>query len=125
MDVMVAYANLRGWQTAKAGRPDIHRAGNALLRALAEGKIPWAFCPPNTAANFVIKDGIWLSSNTSELMDTEGENDSEEDHTSHGSEESQVAESDKEEGVAPSAGLSRFSALSLDASDESSVEEED
>jgi hypothetical protein len=29
MDILVAYADLKGWQTAKAGRPDIHRAGNA------------------------------------------------------------------------------------------------
>lgn len=28
-DVLVAYANAKGWLTAKAGRPDIHRAGNA------------------------------------------------------------------------------------------------
>lgn len=29
MEILVAYANLKGWVTAKAGRPDIHRAGNA------------------------------------------------------------------------------------------------
>lgn len=29
MDVLAAFANARGWMTAKAGRPDIHRAGNA------------------------------------------------------------------------------------------------
>lgn len=29
MDILTAYANLKGWVTAKAGRPDIHRAGNA------------------------------------------------------------------------------------------------
>ena len=29
MDVLVAYANQKGWMTAKAGRPDVNRAGNA------------------------------------------------------------------------------------------------
>ena len=28
-DIMTAYANKKGWVTAKAGRPDINRAGNA------------------------------------------------------------------------------------------------
>lgn len=29
MDVLVAFATKKGWFTAKAARPDIHRAGNA------------------------------------------------------------------------------------------------
>ena len=29
MDIMVAHANKKGWVTAKAGRPDVNRAGNA------------------------------------------------------------------------------------------------
>jgi hypothetical protein len=29
MDVMTAYATQKGWLTAKAGRPDVNRAGNA------------------------------------------------------------------------------------------------
>lgn len=32
MDLMTAYAKKRGWVTAKAGRPDISRAGNASKR---------------------------------------------------------------------------------------------
>src|SRR6266702_1143300 len=32
MDIMTAYAKKRGWVTAKAGRPDINRAGNASKR---------------------------------------------------------------------------------------------
>lgn len=35
MDVMTAYATQKGWLTAKAGRPDVNRAGNASeLRSL-------------------------------------------------------------------------------------------
>ena len=29
MDILTAYADAKGWVTAKAGRPDVHRAGNA------------------------------------------------------------------------------------------------
>ena len=29
MDVLAAYAGKKGWVTAKAGRPDVNRAGNA------------------------------------------------------------------------------------------------
>lgn len=29
MDIMEAYAHKKGWVTAKAGRPDVNRAGNA------------------------------------------------------------------------------------------------
>jgi len=29
MDVLTAYAGAKNWVTAKAGRPDINRAGNA------------------------------------------------------------------------------------------------
>ncbi|KIK96377.1 hypothetical protein PAXRUDRAFT_10847 [Paxillus rubicundulus Ve08.2h10] len=64
-DIMIAYAEKKGWVTAKAGRPDIHRAGNAILRLVAEGKIPWAFWPPGgpssvADANAYDGNGIWL-----------------------------------------------------------------
>ena len=29
MDILTAYGDFKGWVTAKAGRPDVHRAGNA------------------------------------------------------------------------------------------------
>lgn len=35
-EIMTAYANKKGWVTAKAGRPDIHRAGNASEYPLIE-----------------------------------------------------------------------------------------
>ncbi|KAL9934060.1 hypothetical protein V8E36_007142 [Tilletia maclaganii] len=35
-----------GFRTAKANRWDTNRAGNWVMRALAEGRIPWAFRPP-------------------------------------------------------------------------------
>lgn len=44
--ILEALAIRHQYKTAKAGRPDLNRAGNGLLRLLAEGKIPWAFRPP-------------------------------------------------------------------------------
>ena len=29
MDILTAFADSKGWVTAKAGRPDVHRAGNS------------------------------------------------------------------------------------------------
>ncbi|KAH9044559.1 P-loop containing nucleoside triphosphate hydrolase protein [Lactarius pseudohatsudake] len=66
MDLMTAYANKRGWVTAKAGRPDVNRAGNAILRFLAEGKIKWAFWPPGYDESHIPDTnagyGIWVPS---------------------------------------------------------------
>ncbi|KAG7452301.1 P-loop containing nucleoside triphosphate hydrolase protein [Guyanagaster necrorhizus] len=68
MDVMSAYADKKGWVTAKAGRMDVNRAGNAILRALAETRIPWAFWPPDTKEDEVLRagkegEGIWILGN--------------------------------------------------------------
>jgi hypothetical protein len=41
MDLMIAYSKKRGWVTAKAGRPDISRAGNASKRT----SLPFASPP--------------------------------------------------------------------------------
>lgn len=91
MDIMIAYANKRGWMTAQAGRPDVSRAGNAstcrvpsasfsdcrsfgltaplvllpvVMRALAEGRIRWAFWPRGTDEQTIEAPergaGIWI-----------------------------------------------------------------
>jgi ribosome biogenesis GTPase A len=78
-EIMTSYANKKGWVTAKAGRPDIHRAGNAILRLVAEGKIAWAFWPPGTDLTTVGSsgsNGIWLTrdadQHAQELDDDDG-----------------------------------------------------
>ncbi|KAI5898014.1 P-loop containing nucleoside triphosphate hydrolase protein [Schizophyllum commune H4-8] len=66
IDILIAYAEKKGWLTAKAGRPDVHRAGNAILRMLAEGRIRWGYWPPGSDES-VIRTvagvegaGIWI-----------------------------------------------------------------
>ncbi|CED84549.1 Predicted GTP-binding protein MMR1 [Phaffia rhodozyma] len=44
--IMEGWALERGFLTAKAGRPDFNRAGNHILRSIAEARIPWSFRAP-------------------------------------------------------------------------------
>lgn len=46
MVVLSAWAVKRGFFTARAARPDVHRAGNLLLRMALEGKICLCLYPP-------------------------------------------------------------------------------
>jgi hypothetical protein len=39
MDVLTAYATKKGWATAKAGRPDVNRAGNASPSSRARRRV--------------------------------------------------------------------------------------
>ncbi|KAH7107003.1 P-loop containing nucleoside triphosphate hydrolase protein [Auriculariales sp. MPI-PUGE-AT-0066] len=104
MDIMVAFAYKNGWKTAKAGRSDFQRAGNAsecsslrvpiyslnldsVMRALAEARIKWAFRPPTEGAAdetvaSATSDGIWLSEETSHEWIGEDQGDSEDEHGS-------------------------------------------
>ncbi|KAG6868874.1 hypothetical protein C0993_008622 [Termitomyces sp. T159_Od127] len=135
MNILVAYATRNKWVTAKAGRPDIHRAGNALLRALAEGRIGWAFWPPGTDLTSIKADigeqgnGIWIP-HAGIIEDDENANDSDEpdedeksivtssyEETSDEDKSSEEAEYGSERKMS---GISGFGALSVD-----DVEEDD
>ncbi|EJD03778.1 P-loop containing nucleoside triphosphate hydrolase protein [Fomitiporia mediterranea MF3/22] len=131
MDVLTAYAEKNNWITAKAGRPDVNRAGNAILRALAEGRIKWAFYPPNTDLNVLANEnkglGIWIEGNTedyfAERADSEDEDDSEEFEIRSSNEDTETEEEEEEgEGKkseshlrsAISSGTGMFGALTLE-----------
>ncbi|KAF5385091.1 hypothetical protein D9615_001277 [Tricholomella constricta] len=139
MDILTTYANLKKWVTAKAGRPDIHRAGNAILRALAEGRIGWAFWPPGTDTKTIAAiteepgTGLWIP--CAIAVDEETEEDSETDEEEEARERAEMdseeenTESDDDNNSddgqerRPSGGVlaaSRFDALAID-----DVEEED
>ncbi|GJJ08596.1 hypothetical protein Clacol_002815 [Clathrus columnatus] len=82
MNVLTAFAVHKGWLTAKAGRPDINRAGNYILRSLAEGRIRWAFWPPEAEGVPITRDsGIWLGGG---VVEVEGEEEEEEENDSAG-----------------------------------------
>ncbi|KAH7334384.1 hypothetical protein B0J17DRAFT_618315 [Rhizoctonia solani] len=57
--VMTAYAIKRGWMTARTARPDSTRAGDAMMRSIVEGRVPWAFWPPGSEPPGNDR-GIWL-----------------------------------------------------------------
>jgi hypothetical protein len=154
-DILTAYANSNGWVTAKAGRPDIHRAGNAgqwtfmsdclycfslphlVLRALAEGRIQWAFWPENPSSAHdpeASEDlGIWIphASNLQEAQESDDESQHDDD-TDLQTDPEEGAESgsegDEEDGVEvdsvldvppkSSGAVGRFGALALDDAEE-------
>ncbi|KAF9245794.1 P-loop containing nucleoside triphosphate hydrolase protein [Melanogaster broomeanus] len=127
-DIMTAYAEKKGWVTAKAGRPDVHRAGNAILRLVAEGKIPWAFWPSGTPSSVIDTssdgDGIWLKNGVEqhgwdELQIDDSDGDGEEEATSDSSDVDEMEDEEEcEEKTKPvtrgRGSLGRFGALSID-----------
>ena len=134
MDILTAYADKKGWVTAKAGRPDVGRAGNArrsirfigcttclplykVLRCIAEGKIGWAFWPPDTDLIGEEANGIWIPHATRDDDDSDLQSEEEDDprpkiisDESSGSEESG---SEAEEDDVHVVGIGRFGALGL------------
>ncbi|KAJ7492467.1 hypothetical protein FB451DRAFT_1218406 [Mycena latifolia] len=137
MDVLIGYADAKGWVTAKAGRSDIHRAGNAILRALAEGRVGWAFWPPDTDESLISEEstdglGIWIPR---AVGGTGSEEESEEDGDDEGvrivdSESPEEQESNEEsesdsDSAALQVGAGRFGALQDVEDVETSDEEAD
>ncbi|KAK7465407.1 hypothetical protein VKT23_005385 [Stygiomarasmius scandens] len=132
MDILLAYATQKGWFTAKAGRPDVGRAANALLRALAEGRIPWAFWPPGTPPEFTGSEpgtGISLAQELEDdIIDDE---DSDQDITAENIEEDNYSNDDDDAEfpdttAAVGSTLGRFALLEVedDGGDDDSENEE-
>jgi hypothetical protein len=128
MDILMAYAEKNGWVTAKAGRPDIMRAGNAILKALAEGRARWGFWPEGTSPrdDEPVGCGVWIPGDgiveehdgaSDDLgSDNDAASTSSEAEETDGSED---AEDTEELDMRISAvGLGRFRALGLADSDE-------
>ncbi|KXN88797.1 Guanine nucleotide-binding protein-like 1 [Leucoagaricus sp. SymC.cos] len=124
MDVLAANATTKGWVTAKVGRPDIHRAGNAILRALAEGRVSWAFWPSDIALELVAKEssepgaGIWIPGKDREDEES-GEDSGEEGGEESGEDVNSEVPSDIEDndGNFPTTGAGRFGALQINDSE--------
>lgn len=99
----------------------------AVLRALAEGRIRWAFCPPGTDPCLVQQQGgadgagIWVPdlSDAAHDVDVESDGDVTAPYTDEGSQSDAAEDESEEEAAEPtsalaSGALSRFAALSLD-----------
>lgn len=152
MDILIAFAVKKGWVTAKAGRPDINRAGNfssshsyisaaytdlnftPVLRMLAEGRIRWAFWPPDAPAKTFQVDhkpesGLWIPQGTEdyfEISDSDSDagvwNDSEDEAsqiTFMGSDDEEDFNDSDGESTLVSMGMSRFAVLQVGADDDS------
>jgi len=122
MDIMTAFAHKNGWFTAKAGRPDVNRAGNAILRAVAENKLRWAFWPPGYIPTRTKTKGIWITGNHPNigyLDDREdGDDDSDMEELREESDSdatSPVNEASDSDGI--DVGASRFSILKIEDMD--------
>ncbi|ODN99483.1 GTPase [Cryptococcus wingfieldii CBS 7118] len=76
----------KGFMTAKGGRPDINRAADGMMRALADGKVRWGFYPPKTSGKEGA--GIWLGDDVDEAGAADGP-----------SAEEETAEEDEDEDV--------------------------
>ncbi|KAJ9476603.1 putative Large subunit GTPase 1 (putative) [Pseudozyma hubeiensis] len=58
--ILEAVARRYMFKTAKANRWDVNRAGNLVMRAVAEGRIKWAFRPPSSSVQGGMGEGIWI-----------------------------------------------------------------
>jgi len=105
-----------------------------VLRALAEGRVGWAFWPPDTPLEQISSVpgsegyGIWIPLGDSiEHDDTDSESDGEDRHVSFETEEEEVEHGEDDSdlvGHGPIAGLGRFGALSLSGGDTDEEPEE-
>jgi len=120
MDIMTASSHKNGWVTAKAGRPDIHRAGNAILRAVAENKVRWAFWPPGYIPTHTKTKGIWITDdhpNIDHFDDSDMEDD--DNHSEEELREQRLSDatstiSEASDSDSMEVGTSRFSALEIE-----------
>ncbi|KAG9089554.1 hypothetical protein FS749_001238 [Ceratobasidium sp. UAMH 11750] len=133
LQVMGAYATKRGWKTAKAGRPDAMRAGNAMMRSIVEGRVRWSFWPPGSDPP-PSKLGIWSQNgrpheDEDDAPSSEDERDevhSEKDESSdHESGEEEPEDEQVNEQPTAKATIGRFAALGMDDDDDDDNEEED
>ncbi|EMD41935.1 hypothetical protein CERSUDRAFT_129177 [Gelatoporia subvermispora B] len=140
MDILTAYALKKGWITAQAGRPDVNRAGNAILRSLAELRVRWAFWPPGTPLELITAHhedgcGIWIAQDVDEIdrdSDEEPaarhklETESETEDSAHALSDDESDEEVAEGEVVVKPATIRFSALAMDdtGADNASEDEE-
>ncbi|KAK4057880.1 hypothetical protein OIO90_001099 [Microbotryomycetes sp. JL221] len=144
-EILMQYALQQDFVTAKAGRPDIYRAGAYILRQLHSSQIPWAFQPPDEHMSIGINGrvqttkGIWLTGFVAKASSTtamrsgavttedegthvEGTEEEEEDDDSD-EEEEEDSEAEADEAAA-TAVQSAFAALEVEQGEGSDSDDE-
>lgn len=136
--------------TAKAGRPDLYRAGAQILRSLHTSSLPWGFRPPfrGDVSNQGQQEGVWIKdfvaqASTEEQLRRDARragsdsdySGSETDEEGHGEEEEE-SEEESEDGTeeeelavanrgAVAAVKSAFAGLMVEGGDDDDDEEDD
>ena len=136
--ILEAVARRYTFKTAKANRWDVNRAGNLVMRAVAEGRIKWAFRPPSSSGEKGrMGEGIWIP-DSSQAAQGEGEGadlltapnpDDEEEHENEEEDEKKGREagqedSDDDEAIARKVRFD-FGAVEQDDDDDDDEEEEE
>lgn len=72
LEILERYAIRAGFMTAKAGRPDINRASNYILRQITTSQYSWAYSPPGMEFT-ENSNGIYIDSRVIDSSDTDEE----------------------------------------------------
>ena len=73
------YAKRCGFYTSKAGRPDVYRAANFILRQVIDGKILLSWTPPGFEEDLIQSSNLEFSENENESEQSENESEGSEE----------------------------------------------
>ncbi|EOQ99751.1 Guanine nucleotide-binding protein-like 1 [Wallemia ichthyophaga EXF-994] len=97
LEILERYSIRAGYMTAKAGRPDVNRASNFILRQITTSQFKWAYLP-NGIELMDNSNGIYIVDNNS-VAETQNDTSEEEDDEVESDES--AAEEPQEESEAP------------------------
>jgi hypothetical protein len=138
-DILSSFASAQSFITAKAGRPDVSRAGAAILRLLHPNSIAWAFRPlgDDDQGEWPEHEGIWLVSelgedkgepDDAETLDVEDEEDEDEEQSEGEGPSGRDDDDDESSGASSEVEVTEtrgaFDVLAISDPDNSSEEEE-
>lgn len=124
--ILEAVARRYTFKTAKANRWDVNRAGNLVMRAVAEGRIKWAFRPPGMGHGG--GEGIWIPDAEAQNVSAGGDvltapnPDDEHEHEAEEGQEKKTESEDDDEAIARKV---RFDFGAVQSDDDDEDDEED
>ncbi|TIC12972.1 P-loop containing nucleoside triphosphate hydrolase protein [Wallemia mellicola] len=113
LEILERYAIRAGFMTAKAGRPDINRASNYILRQITTSQYSWAYLPPGTELN-ENPNGIYISSKVIYSSDTDEESAIEESENEKSDLDETLAEDSPDEADTTKSMRTAFDLLNVD-----------